>query len=361
MALIDKETIRAEIERRKDYISVTHFAEELLAFLDSLPEQPKLKPHTQSGIPPLDYYQGIMAGRSDVIDHPEQYGLQKTIKTKKSNRNHRKSFIAMCHKELLQSLQEAIDLCFDYGLTPYKDGNQWCVLYGENIQDGIVGFGDTRLDAMLEFKKEYDSYVKRTHLYPTKEQPVEDLDYEKEIYRRFGQIKNFTFAMEVAKQFYELGCRRTAEMYDEIEYNRQRAEEAELSEDLEEEIKRWIHAQRNNGRKLFGWIDMVELAARHFYELGQKSKKPERNVVTREEAVKILKDMHDKALFSVRNALETLVPELAESDVLDEEIKRYFKGWTEDYEGVCHYQRIRLMDCYGIARHFAEWGAKHLK
>lgn len=44
-------------------------------------------------------------------------------------------------------------------------------------------------------------------------------------------------------------------------------------EGLEEEIKRWIHAQRNNGRKLFGWIDMVELAARHFYELGKNARK----------------------------------------------------------------------------------------
>jgi hypothetical protein len=115
-----------------------------------------------------------------------------------------------------------------------------------------------------------------------------------------------------------------------------------------------------------GWSKVMTLGrfktiAKHFYDLGQKSKKPERNVVTREEAIKILKDTHDKALFSVRNALETLVPELAESAVLDEEIKRYFKGWTEDYEGVCHYQRIRLVDCRGIARHFAEWGAEHGK
>lgn len=77
----------------------------------------------------------------------------------------------------------------------------------------------------------------------------------------------------IARHFYELGCRRTAEMYDEIEYNRQRAEETELSEDLEEEIRRWIHAQRNNGRRLFGWIDMVELAARHFAEWGAKNAK----------------------------------------------------------------------------------------
>jgi len=23
------------------------------------------------------------------------------------------------------------------------DGNQWCVLYGENLQDGVAGFGDS--------------------------------------------------------------------------------------------------------------------------------------------------------------------------------------------------------------------------
>jgi flagellar biosynthesis/type III secretory pathway protein FliH len=35
----DIEKIRQEIERRKGYISVTHFAEELLSFIDSLPEE----------------------------------------------------------------------------------------------------------------------------------------------------------------------------------------------------------------------------------------------------------------------------------------------------------------------------------
>lgn len=38
MNTIDK--IRAEIERRKGYISVTHFAEDLLSFLDTLPDEP---------------------------------------------------------------------------------------------------------------------------------------------------------------------------------------------------------------------------------------------------------------------------------------------------------------------------------
>lgn len=25
----------------------------------------------------------------------------------------------------------------------YPDGNQWCALYGDNLQEGLAGFGDT--------------------------------------------------------------------------------------------------------------------------------------------------------------------------------------------------------------------------
>ena len=37
---IDAEKLKAKIERCKGYISVTHFAEELLSFIDSLPQEP---------------------------------------------------------------------------------------------------------------------------------------------------------------------------------------------------------------------------------------------------------------------------------------------------------------------------------
>ena len=33
----------------------------------------------------------------------------------------------------------------------YLDGNQWCALYGDNIQDGIAGFGDSPAKAMDDF------------------------------------------------------------------------------------------------------------------------------------------------------------------------------------------------------------------
>lgn len=33
------------------------------------------------------------------------------------------------------------------------DGNQWCALYGDNLQDGVAGFGDSPSDAMWDFDK----------------------------------------------------------------------------------------------------------------------------------------------------------------------------------------------------------------
>jgi hypothetical protein len=36
-------------------------------------------------------------------------------------------------------------------LCPFQDGDKWCVLWGENIQDGIAAFGDTPEAAMFAF------------------------------------------------------------------------------------------------------------------------------------------------------------------------------------------------------------------
>ena len=41
----------------------------------------------------------------------------------------------------------------------------------------------------------------------------------------FSKLVNRNAGLVVARHFFDLGCRRTAEKYDEIEYNRQRAEE----------------------------------------------------------------------------------------------------------------------------------------
>jgi hypothetical protein len=35
------------------------------------------------------------------------------------------------------------------------DGNQWCALLGDNLQDGVSGFGDSPADAMWDFDKKW--------------------------------------------------------------------------------------------------------------------------------------------------------------------------------------------------------------
>jgi hypothetical protein len=46
------------------------------------------------------------------------------------------------------------------------DGNQWCALYGDNLQDGVAGFGDSPEEAMWNFdrawKEKLPAVVDRT-------------------------------------------------------------------------------------------------------------------------------------------------------------------------------------------------------
>jgi hypothetical protein len=48
------------------------------------------------------------------------------------------------------------------------DGNQWCALYGENLQDGVAGFGDSPADAMWDFDKNWSEKL------PAKASPALD-------------------------------------------------------------------------------------------------------------------------------------------------------------------------------------------
>lgn len=40
------------------------------------------------------------------------------------------------------------------------DGNQWCVLYGENLQDGVAGYGNSPHLAVLDFNKSWYASLK---------------------------------------------------------------------------------------------------------------------------------------------------------------------------------------------------------
>lgn len=42
----------------------------------------------------------------------------------------------------------------------FVDGDKWCVLLGENLQNGISGFGNTPYKAILDFNKAFHTPIK---------------------------------------------------------------------------------------------------------------------------------------------------------------------------------------------------------
>ena len=54
--------------------------------------------------------------------------------------------------ELLETAQEnaVINLVTKFGLTPKREGNQWCFLLGDG-KAGVAGFGNSVFDAAADF------------------------------------------------------------------------------------------------------------------------------------------------------------------------------------------------------------------
>ena len=64
----------------------------------------------------------------------------------------------LTHQSEMNALIEAKEMNLVKLLNPkiFIDGKKWCVLYSENIQDGICGFGDTPRLAVYDFNKSWD-------------------------------------------------------------------------------------------------------------------------------------------------------------------------------------------------------------
>jgi hypothetical protein len=65
------------------------------------------------------------------------------------------------YHEMQTSIQIDLDLAMFRNLKPrlFKDGDSWCCLLGENIQEGIAGFGNSPYNAILEFNIEMERRV----------------------------------------------------------------------------------------------------------------------------------------------------------------------------------------------------------
>ncbi|MDQ7798513.1 MAG: hypothetical protein RDU76_06180 [Candidatus Edwardsbacteria bacterium] len=68
------------------------------------------------------------------------------------------------HREQMNIAVATLDLINVKMLQPkiYIDGDMWCVLYGENLQDGIAGFGKTPFYAISDFNTALNKPVKET-------------------------------------------------------------------------------------------------------------------------------------------------------------------------------------------------------
>jgi len=42
----------------------------------------------------------------------------------------------------------------------FPDGDKWCALYGDNIQEGVCGFGDTPAAAIIDFNNCWNGWGK---------------------------------------------------------------------------------------------------------------------------------------------------------------------------------------------------------
>lgn len=66
---------------------------------------------------------------------------------------------AICHAASMvqNSIQQEISGYGEpsaiYRQKVFRDGNSWCALYGDNIQEGVCGFGDTPAAAIYDFNQ----------------------------------------------------------------------------------------------------------------------------------------------------------------------------------------------------------------
>ena len=49
--------------------------------------------------------------------------------------------------------------CVVYRPKLFRDGNQWCALYGEDLQHGVAGFGKSPEKAMRNFCLEWNKEI----------------------------------------------------------------------------------------------------------------------------------------------------------------------------------------------------------
>jgi hypothetical protein len=98
--------------------------------------------------PPKGYFGGTICNcpchKSDSL-HPEKASLDTPYPFPKTRNE-------LLEREIIVNYHKGLWVVI-LGLKPFKDGDHWCILYGENLHEGIAGFGKSPVEAMYDFDK----------------------------------------------------------------------------------------------------------------------------------------------------------------------------------------------------------------
>lgn len=105
-----------------------------------------------------DSYQAIYdAVRSRISGGDVGHAVQSALRD--ANLSH---YAEMAMRSAQEAASEASRPCVLMRPSLSVDGNQWCALYGSNLQEGVAGFGDSPALAMWNFDQNWHAKLKVT-------------------------------------------------------------------------------------------------------------------------------------------------------------------------------------------------------
>ena len=63
----------------------------------------------------------------------------------------------------------------------FIDGDKWCALYGDNIQDGVSGFGSSPEEAMRDFNSSFVKKLGNSEIFPGTVEKLKTLSIKSKI------------------------------------------------------------------------------------------------------------------------------------------------------------------------------------
>ena len=103
-----------------------------------------------------DTYQPIFdAVRSRLINCDVGTAVEKAIRD--ANIEH---YVQLAFTGLAEAAQISINPSVLYRPKLSVDGDQWCALYGDDLQSGVAGFGNSPATAMQDFDKSWYAELK---------------------------------------------------------------------------------------------------------------------------------------------------------------------------------------------------------